>query len=580
MKISKQLIKHLIIFNLFFHSYTILNSNEPVDIWNIEKKEINNEKKNIDNIDSQEDLKTNSDTANQLISIEEEDQTSDEEKYLFGIYDPEENDFSLNMWELSSKEKIIQLTNKINKMKLSNDAKKIYSKLILTNAFMPNSFSKNEFLKLKINWLIKNEDLNLIDEFIINNNSQELDSKLLKYYLDEHLANGDLDNACNIFKIIKNLPNDIYTSKFQIYCLIYNNQKDLAQIQFDLLKENNFDDKFFEDKFNFLMGYTDKINLKVLDQSILDFHLSRIVNSQFVFEPDDNTQKNIWRYLKSFNLLQNLEEIDLENDEKIISIEIATHNKNYSEKDLLDLYARYRFSLQQLLNIEEEHKKLPQNQSRALLYQGILLSKNDSDKIKLLQILKESFKKNKIEHAFNIEFIKILEQINEREIPNKYKFFYNYYLTANISDAKKIKFNNKILHQSKIISYFSGEMEIKNSEKELKKILNKIKNNKKYFFSLKDKIVVESLISDGINIPKKDQDILELYTANIPTDIEVMINDGELAMIMLRLVEIIGEDSLDSLGTESLYFIISTLNKLNVDKIRNEIIIQVLPLKV
>ncbi len=58
-----------------------------------------------------------------------------------------------------------------------------------------------------------------------------------------------------------------------------------------------------------------------------------------------------------------------------------------------------------------------------------------------------------------------------------------------------------------------------------------------------------------------------------------MINDSELALIMLRLVEIIGEDSFKDLGTETIYFIITTLNKLNVDKIRNEIILEVLPLK-
>ena len=49
---------------------------------------------------------------------------------------------------------------------------------------------------------------------------------------------------------------------------------------------------------------------------------------------------------------------------------------------------------------------------------------------------------------------------------------------------------------------------------------------------------------------------------------------------MLRLVKIIGEDNLMDLGTEDHYFIITTLNKLNVDKIRNEIILEVLPLKV
>ena len=74
--------------------------------------------------------------------------------------------------------------------------------------------------------------------------------------------------------------------------------------------------------------------------------------------------------------------------------------------------------------------------------------------------------------------------------------------------------------------------------------------------------------------------MLELYNSNIPTDIEVMINDGEMAMILLRLVEIIGEDDLNNLGSESLYFILSTLNKLNIDKIRNNIILKTFPLKV
>ena len=59
-----------------------------------------------------------------------------------------------------------------------------------------------------------------------------------------------------------------------------------------------------------------------------------------------------------------------------------------------------------------------------------------------------------------------------------------------------------------------------------------------------------------------------------------MINDGEMAMILLRLVEIIGEDDLNNLGSESLYFILSTLNKLNIDKIRNNIILKTFPLKV
>ena len=75
-------------------------------------------------------------------------------------------------------------------------------------------------------------------------------------------------------------------------------------------------------------------------------------------------------------------------------------------------------------------------------------------------------------------------------------------------------------------------------------MLKKIKKNKKYYFSTKDNILIESLISDGIKVPEKYENMLDLNKSNIPTDIEVMINDGEIAMILLRLVEIIGEDDL------------------------------------
>ena len=54
----------------------------------------------------------------------------------------------------------------------------------------------------------------------------------------------------------------------------------------------------------------------------------------------ENTSKIIWRYLSSSNLLENIDEIDLEDIEKLSLIEQATHEGNYSEKELLDLYKK------------------------------------------------------------------------------------------------------------------------------------------------------------------------------------------------------------------------------------------------
>ena len=74
--------------------------------------------------------------------------------------------------------------------------------------------------------------------------------------------------------------------------------------------------------------------------------------------------------------------------------------------------------------------------------------------------------------------------------------------------------------------------------------------------------------------------MFELNQSKIPTDIQLLLNNDEVGMILLRLVKIIGEDDLENLDSDSLYFIITILNQLNLDTIRNRILLKVLPLKV
>ena len=575
--------KFIIIFFYIFFIPAAAISNEPVDIWDIDKKN-NNSKNNSTNSLNQEDeeISINTDIKNEpAISITQENNLNLKKNYLVGIFDPSDNDLSINMWKFSDGEKISEIIKKIQKLNLSDDAKEIYNYVILTNSFPPKkNFSKEQFLKIKIDWLMKNGDLELIKDFIIKNNKEEVDSRLLKYYLDQHLSTADLENACKLFSLLKNSSTDNYVSKYKIYCLINEKKNELAQLQFDLLKESGFTDVFFEEKFNFIMGYNEKNDLKISEKNLLNFHLSHLTNNDFKYEPKESTDKIIWKYLSSFNLLENLDEIDLEDAEKIISIEKATNDGNYLEKNLLNLYTRYRFSIHQLITVLDSYKMLPGYEGRALLYQGFLISSDTKSKIELIKILKEQFDKDNIGNAFSNELVDILETLDEEEIPSNYTNFYNYYLADKKNINKKIKFNNKIIHQSKLLNYFSDDMEGEKVEKELEKRLKKIKKNKKYYFSTKDTILIESLISDGIKISDKYSSLFELHSSNIPTDIEVMINDGEMAMILLRLVEIIGEDDLNNLGSESLYFIVSTLNKLNIDKIRNNIILKTFPLKV
>ena len=68
--------------------------------------------------------------------------------------------------------------------------------------------------------------------------------------------------------------------------------------------------------------------------------------------------------------------------------------------------------------------------------------------------------------------------------------------------------------------------------------------------------------------------------SNIPTDIQLLINNNEVGMVLLRLVEIIGEDNLENLDPDTLYFMSTIFNQLNLDSIRNKILLKVLPLKI
>ena len=583
MKILKLLSRNIFIFLFsYFLIISISFANETVDIWNLENNKKNNEiikkKENLDKNNNQTSI--NNLNSTNLISVEQDEKFNQDENNLVGLYDPDENDLTIDMWEKSDGDKITQIVEKIHKLNLSYDAKNIYNKLILTNSFPPKrNINTQDFINLKINWLIKNNDLELIKEFLVKNDYENYNLSLIKYYLNQNLSLAKIEKSCELFSFIKNLPKDNYITKFQIYCLINENKKEIAQLQYDLFKESGYEDELFDNIFNFLIGYSENIEVDISEKSLLEFHLTYLANENFSFEPNKKTKKIIWQYLSSNNLLTKANDVDLDDREKIRSFENATNNGSYKESDLLDLYTRFQFNIYQLVSVFDAYKLLPSYEARALLYQAFLVSKEPQNQMLLLELLKKEFDDDNLNNAFDKELIKLIGNINKDDLTNQALDFYNIQIARVKDENQKIKYNNKILHQSRLINYFDGKISKDKVEKDLNKRFKKLKKNKKYYFSTKDNIVIEALISDGIEIPEKYESILDLDKSNIPTDIEVMINDGETAMILLRLVEIIGEDDLKNLGTETLYFIISTLNKLNIDKIRNDIILQVIPVK-
>ena len=114
-------------------------------------------------------IKYSIDIASQKDIVEEDQTLVSKEIEIIGLYDPSENGLSINMWSNSDGEKIISLLESLDKINLSKDASEILNILLLTNSYYPNrNISKEEFIKIKSKWLIKNSDLKIIEDYLIN----------------------------------------------------------------------------------------------------------------------------------------------------------------------------------------------------------------------------------------------------------------------------------------------------------------------------------------------------------------------------------------------------------------------------
>ncbi len=587
MKILKLLNKRnlsIVIITLLFPFYLVAEE-KPVDIWNIDKKEAESISEENLSIEKKEEISQSSiykmQSSKNEDSIKLDQDLSSKTIKIAGLYDPQDYGLSISMWSNSDGSTLKKLFKSIDKYKLSKDASEILNISLLTNAYLPNqNITDDEFLKFKTNWLIKNSNLELIEEYLIKNQITNLHPELMRYMVDRYLSQSDVKKSCEIFSKIKEPLQDEYLSKFNLYCLINYGKNEEAQLILDLKKELGFKDEYFENKINYLFGYIDETNKDISENSILDFHLAHRTNPEFTFEPKKDTPKLIWKYLSTSNLLYRIQDIEITDIDKISTIEKATHDKNYSEEDLFELYKRFQFNINQLLNTKEFYKSLSSVEGKALVYQRLLLTEEPKLKIELLKILKDIFESEGIGNAFDLELTKFLEKIDEIDVPSNFTTFYKQNIKNDKIANKEIKYNNKILHQSKLVNYFNGDYAKSKIEEDLDKFLKKIKKDKKYFLSKKDIIFLEALKSDGIKISKKYENLYEVNKSEMPRDIQEMIDNEEIGAALLRIVEVIGPEKIEDIDDDTVYFIISTLNQLNAGLIRNRLLLKVLPLKV
>ena len=557
---------------------------ESIDIWkgsseikieSAESNQINpdDEKKSL--LEERQIVKTN--------IFQENNEDLDFNK-VYGLFDPEENNLSLEIWIESDGKILLEQLKRIETINLSKDSEELLIKILFTNSYLPvKNINSSDFLDYKLEWLIKKDKVDIMEEFLSKNPDIENNTNLLKYLIDKDLSEADINKACEKIKFFNKGTNDDYLQKFKIYCLINGNNLAEAQLQYDLLNEKGSIDNFYNKKINYLLGYTEETDGEVSDKNLLNFYLSHIANSDFQYDPSMKTSKYIWKYLSSSNLLADPNSIDLEDETKFNLYEWAAANNSYNKKELFNIYGKFLFSFDQFLNAEEIYKTLPSYKARALIYQTASLSDNLEKKLNLLVLLNDLFKKDDIENAFSEELSSILLSIEEEDVPSKYLGFYQIKinLPTEEEDFGKIRFDNKILHKSKLLKYFiEDNYTVEKLENDLISIYKKIKKDKKYYFSAKDVILLDSLKADGIKLPKKLEKKYSSNKLTIPQGLIDLSDQGQIGLVLLKIIEIIGEDQLEDLDPETLYFITATLNKLDLKKIRNNIIIKTLPYRV
>ncbi len=570
---------YFIIYLFIFIAHS--QSEDSVDIWKKEKvikKESENKLANENNVKILLEKKNIDIFSEKLKIIETTDPTSVTET-LYGIYDPEKNNLDLNMWSKSNGDEIKRVIKRINKIKLSKTAENIFINILMTHSYIPKNISETEFLDLKINWLINNKKDLVLEEFLNKNKNFKNKEKIIQYFVNKSIADANLNEGCKKSQFINKEIKDAYLEKFKIYCLIFNDKKNEAQLIYDILKEQGLSDTFFDDKINYLLGINKKTSQKIKDNNLLNFYLSSITISDFKYEPDEKTDKFIWEYLNSANLLKIN---DFTNKIKIKKLEFAANKNTFDKYKIFDIYKKVPFELNSLINAENIYQSLDGIESRSLIYQKFLLSDNEENKIDLLILLKDLFKKDNLLNVYTGFMSDRLKEIDRDFITEDYALI----LEKNIISEEeyklgKIKFDDKILHKSRIIKHYAEQNFSKEkTQKNINNVYKKIKRNKKYFFSAKDLVLIESLLVDGFKIPKeiKYKDLSKKYS--IPGNLLALAKNKELGLLSLKFVEIIGEDEVYSLDPETVYFITHILNQANLLNFRNKILIRALPLRI
>jgi hypothetical protein len=529
-------------------------SETPKDIWeqskSIKKVETNN---NLETQNKQELPPTTilqiPKTELEISNISQTEIEQSNRQAIFGIYDPGATNIPVTFWDNMSPE----IFDSFRQTMAQGDNRRSVNQLIARVFFSKTNLSNHEdkgvaYLNFVSSFLAHSQDTKLIDSVIDQNNLLLNNEQLLGFLINNNFSNYQIEKAC---KYAQNLGAEIKNfelQKFKILCLVQAKESKKALANLELIRENGFKDDFFIQKVNFLLGMLLARQGESKTDTLLNIHLSSLVNPMFnpnfsVFKGDLNKTKYFFNspFVEKI-LLENQDskkEFVTEDDFALVEfLEQGSNIELFKTENIFAIYKKIIFGIEDLLNPNETYIKYHPVKGRALLYQAILLTKDQQQKLTFIEALQNSYKKSKFLNLGNKVYYQLISDIDQKYLTKEIQEQMVQYFESLKKKKSDLETNDKFLHTSDAVFLLTDEKPESKSKKSLETFADLV-DDKKYEVTKRDVAMINLLAQQKVYLPSSLRKFVNPDEIYIPNKIYNMLEKNENNKATLEVLQLV-----------------------------------------
>ena len=529
-------------------------SETPKDIWeqskSIKKVETNN---NLETQNKQELPPTTilqiPKTELEISNISQTEIEQSNRQAIFGIYDPGATNIPVTFWDNMSPE----IFDSFKQIMAQGDNRRSVNQLIARVFFSKTNLSNHEdkgvaYLNFVSSFLAHSQDTKLIDSVIDQNNLLLNNEQLLGFLINNNFSNYQIEKAC---KYAQNLGAEIKNfelQKFKILCLVQAKESKKALANLELIRENGFKDDFFIQKVNFLLGMLLARQGESKTDTLLNIHLSSLVNPMFnpnfsVFKGDLNKTKYFFNspFVEKI-LLENQDskkEFVTEDDFALVEfLEQGSNIELFKTENIFAIYKKIIFGIEDLLNPNETYIKYHSVKGRALLYQAILLTKDQQQKLTFIEALQNSYKKSKFLNLGNKVYYQLISDIDQKYLTKEVQEQMVQYFESLKKKKSDLETNDKFLHRSDAVFLLIDEKPESKSKKSLETFADLV-DDKKYEVTKRDVAMINLLAQQKVYLPSSLRKFVNPDEIYIPNKIYNMLEKNENNKATLEVLQLV-----------------------------------------